>query len=62
MVGLSRKSMWGELLGKKVDERVSASVISALLAVVNGAAIVRVHDVAEMAEALTIYKALQYAD
>lgn len=62
LVGLSRKSMWGELLGKKVDERVSASVISALLAVVNGAAIVRVHDVAEMAEALTIYKALQYAD
>jgi len=59
LVGLSRKSMWGELLGKKVDERVSASVISALLAVINGAAIVRMHDVAEMAEALTIYKALQ---
>jgi len=62
LVGLSRKSMWGELLNKKVDERVSASVISALLAVVNGAAIVRVHDVAEMAEALTIYKALQQAN
>ena len=62
LVGLSRKSMWGELLGKKVDERVSASVISALLAIINGAAIVRVHDVAEMAEALTIYKALQLAN
>jgi len=62
LVGLSRKSMWGELLGKKVGERVSASVISALLAVINGAAIVRVHDVAEMAEALTIYKALQQAN
>jgi len=62
LVGLSRKSMWGELLGKKVDERVSASVISALLAVINGAAIVRVHDVAETAEALTIYKALQLAN
>ena len=62
LVGLSRKSMWGELLGKKVDERVSASVISSLLAVINGAAIVRVHDVVEMAEALTIYKALQLAN
>jgi len=62
LVGLSRKSMWGDLLGKKVDDRVSASVISALLAVTKGASIVRVHDVAETAEALTIYKALQLAN
>jgi len=62
LIGLSRKSMFGELLGKDVNERMLASVVSALLAVINGASIVRVHDVAEMAEALTIYKALQLAD
>lgn len=62
LIGLSRKSMFGELLGKEVDERMLASVVSALLAVTNGAAIVRVHDVAEMSEALAIHKALQLAD
>lgn len=59
LVGLSRKSMWGELLGKKVDERMLASVTAALLSVVNGASIVRVHDVAETFDALKIYNAVQ---
>lgn len=59
LAGLSRKSMLGELLNKKVEERLSGSVAAALIAVINGASIVRVHDVAETADALKIYNAVQ---
>lgn len=55
LVGLSRKSMIGALLGgKPVEERVQGSVAAAVIAVQNGAAIVRVHDVAPTVEALKI--------
>jgi dihydropteroate synthase len=55
MVGLSRKSMIGTLLGgKPVDERMQGSVAAAVIAVQNGANIVRVHDVAPTIEALKI--------
>ncbi|PHS72663.1 MAG: dihydropteroate synthase [Cycloclasticus sp.] len=59
LVGLSRKSMFGDLLGKSVNERALASVTAALLAVINGASIVRVHDVQETFDALKIYNAAQ---
>jgi len=61
LAGLSKKSMLGELLNKKVNERALGSVTAALLAVVNGASIVRVHDVAETSDALKIYNAVQSA-
>jgi dihydropteroate synthase len=55
MVGLSRKSMIGTLLGgKPVEERMQGSVAAAVIAVQNGANIVRVHDVAPTVEALKI--------
>lgn len=47
LVGLSRKSMLGTLLGgKPVEQRLHASLAVATVAVVNGAHILRVHDVA----------------
>jgi dihydropteroate synthase len=58
LVGLSRKSMLGQLTGRPVNDRVSASVSAALLAVQAGAAIVRVHDVAETRDALKILDAV----
>ncbi|MEL7297967.1 MAG: dihydropteroate synthase [Pseudomonadota bacterium] len=58
LAGLSRKSMIGELTGKPVDQRLIGSVLLAALAVNNGARIVRVHDVAETREALTILQAV----
>jgi len=61
LAGLSKKSMLGELLNKKVEERTLGSVTAALLAVINGASIVRVHDVAETSDALKIYNAVQCA-
>ena len=58
LVGMSRKSMLGEITGRAVDDRVPASVAAALLAVERGAAIVRVHDVAATRDALAVWHAL----
>ncbi|AKU66739.1 dihydropteroate synthase [Ottowia sp. oral taxon 894] len=67
LIGWSRKSSLGAALAAPgqqpppPQERISASVAAALLAVERGAAIVRVHDVAETAQALKVWAALQLA-
>lgn len=61
LAGLSRKSMIGKALGLPVGRRAHASVALALLAVQNGAQIVRVHDVGPTVEALRMYAAV-YGD
>lgn len=58
VAGLSRKSMIGKLLGLPVERRVHASVALALLAVQNGARILRVHDVGPTIEALRVAEAV----
>lgn len=58
LAGLSRKTMLGRLTGRGVDERVFASVAAALIAVKNGAHIVRVHDVAATRDALAVWQAV----
>jgi len=58
LVGLSRKSMIGAIIDRPVDERVTASVAAALIAVERGARIVRVHDVRPTREALDILEAV----
>ena len=57
VVGLSRKSMLGAITGRQAHERMAASVAAALLAVQNGANIVRVHDVASTVDALKVLQA-----
>src|SRR6266702_369363 len=52
MVGLSRKSIVGRLTGRPAGERVYGSVALAVMAVINGARIVRVHDVGATVDAL----------
>lgn len=52
LVGLSRKSLLGDLTGRAVGERLHGSVALAVFAVLNGAAIVRVHDVGPTVDAL----------
>jgi dihydropteroate synthase len=59
MVGLSRKSMVGRLTGRLSGERVYGSVALAMMAVINGARIVRAHDVGATADALKIVAAVQ---
>lgn len=58
LVGLSRKSMIGKLLGRGVEERAPASVALALLAAQQGASIIRVHDVLETSDALAMWTAM----
>ncbi len=59
LAGLSRKSMIGALTGREVGERVFGSVAAALLAAQNGAAILRVHDVAATRDALAVWNAVE---
>ena len=54
LVGLSRKSTLGELTGREVGERMPASIAAAVIAVVEGAQIVRAHDVRETVDALRV--------
>jgi dihydropteroate synthase len=58
LVGLSRKSLLGRITGRKIEDRMVASVATAMLAVQKGAAIVRVHDVAATRDALLVLRAL----
>jgi len=52
LVGLSRKSMVGKLTGRGAGERVYGSVALAVIAALNGARIIRAHDVAATVDAL----------
>lgn len=54
LIGLSRKSMIGNLLNRNVDERLAGSLTGAMLAFVQGAKIVRVHDVKETVDCLKV--------
>jgi dihydropteroate synthase len=59
LVGASRKSFIGKLTGRQPPERVIGSVAAAVIAAVNGAAVVRVHDVKATREALQIADAVR---
>lgn len=59
MVGPSRKRFLGELTGRPVGERDAATIGAALASIASGAHIVRVHDVAGVAEALAVYRAVR---
>ena len=61
LVGLSRKSMIGAVTGRPANERVVPSAVLAVMAAQNGASIVRVHDVAETADALAVWAAMKGA-
>ena len=55
LAGLSRKSSLGQITGRDVGDRVAASVAAHLIAVQNGAMLVRVHDVAATVDALKVW-------
>ena len=59
VVGVSRKSMFGQLLGREVGERMAGSLAAGLLAVDAGAAVLRVHDVRETADAIGVWRAVR---
>lgn len=62
LAGMSRKSMLGALTGRPVEQREYAGIAAHLAAVARGAAIVRVHDVAAMKDALVVWQAIEGAE
>lgn len=61
LVGVSRKSMFGQLLGRPVDEREAGGLAAAVMAVWQGARIVRAHDVRATMDALKVTAAVRAA-
>ncbi|WP_044530079.1 dihydropteroate synthase [Herbaspirillum sp. B65] len=57
LAGMSRKSMIGAVTGKPLERRLAGSIGAALAAAQQGAMIIRVHDVAETVDALTMWQA-----
>jgi dihydropteroate synthase len=62
LVGLSRKRTLGNLTGRPVEDRVSAGLAAAVLAVERGAHIVRTHDVGPTVDALAVAAAVMRRD
>lgn len=58
LVGVSRKTMIGALTGREPAHRLVGSVVAAVAAVAQGAAIVRVHDVAATKDGLAVWQAI----
>ncbi|WP_048769271.1 dihydropteroate synthase [Oligella urethralis] len=58
LTGLSRKSMIGAVTHKPAQDRLIGSVVAAIACAERGAAILRVHDVAETVEALAVWQAI----
>ena len=57
LAGMSRKSMVGQLLNVPPQERVAGSVACAVIAAMQGAQIIRVHDVKETVDAMKVVQA-----
>ncbi len=61
LVGISRKSMLGQITGREVNERLPASLAAATIATMKGASIIRAHDVRETADAVRVVAAMKEA-
>lgn len=59
LIGTSRKSFIQKIDGSPVEKRLAGSLASGLYAAANGAAILRVHDVAETRQALRVWEGLE---
>jgi dihydropteroate synthase len=58
VVGTSRKSFLGRLTGREVTDRLGSTIASSVLALRAGAAVLRVHDVAEVNQAVRVAEAV----
>jgi len=59
LIGLSRKSFIGTVLDKPVDQRLTGTVAANMLALMNGADILRVHDVPEAVDTVKMFEAIR---
>jgi dihydropteroate synthase len=58
VLGTSRKSFIGRLTGREVDQRLGGTIASNVLGLIAGADVLRVHEVAEMREAIVVATAI----
>ncbi|MEL0629982.1 dihydropteroate synthase [Psychromonas aquatilis] len=56
LTGVSRKSMFGQLLNRDITERLAGSLAGAMIAMQQGSKIIRVHDVAETVDLMKVLK------
>ena len=59
LVGMSRKSMLGQITGRDVGDRAVAGALAAMIAIQNGARVVRTHDIAATRDAVRVWTALE---
>ncbi len=59
LIGISRKSLFGKLLGREVNERLPASLAAAVMCIERGAKIVRAHDVKETVDVVRVAHAVR---
>jgi dihydropteroate synthase len=62
LVGVSRKSMIGDVIGRAVDQRLAGSIAATTLALASGAKIIRTHDVAATMDAIRVNSAYSNAE
>jgi len=62
LIGTSRKSMYGQLLGRDVSDRLAGSLASVAYAAMHGAAVVRVHDVEARVDTVKVIAAIKGQD
>jgi dihydropteroate synthase len=58
LLGISRKSTIYKTLGKTADEALNGTTVLNTIGLMNGASILRVHDVKEAKEAITLFSAM----
>lgn len=58
LIGLSRKSFIGNLLNVSPEKRIEGTIVSSLICILQGAHIIRVHDVAALKKAVTVAEAI----
>ena len=61
LIGVSRKRLFGELLGLSADERLIATIAANLTTLARGASVFRVHDAAEHRAAFKVFGAISNA-
>ena len=62
LLGTSRKSFIGKILDAELGERLEGSIASVVAGIINGANIVRVHEVREAKKAVLLTDAIRFAD
>ena len=59
LIGMSRKTMLGQITGRDIDERLPASLAVATISALKGASVIRVHDVRETVDAVRVVEAVR---